>query len=146
MESPFSLRLFVRHLVEYAVALLRKSVLDSAEGASLLVAKMVALVVVLLIIPVCMVLVAFLVAYSLSDLLGVGITVGVLLTLLLLIAMIVAIRVWYKPLTRPVRNWVKSIFIDVATRCKYPRFEGEKEGDLEDLDLTEEAFDGDEEA
>ena len=52
MESTFSLRSFVRHLMVYAMALLRKSVLDSAEGASLLVAKLVALLIILLIVPV----------------------------------------------------------------------------------------------
>ena len=144
MESTFSLRSFVRHLMAYAMILLRKSVLDSAEGASMLVAKLVALLIILLIVPVCMVLVAFLFAYLISDLLGGNITLGVLLTLLLLIGIMV--KVWYKPLTRPIRDRVKALFIEAANHCKSSKFEDELGKDLDELDPLEDPFDGDEEA
>ena len=126
----------------YAMALLRKSVLDSAEGASLLVAKLVALLIILLIVPVCMVLVAFLIAYLISDLLGGNITLGVLL----LIGIIVVVKVWYKPLTRPIRDRVKALFIDAANHCKSSNFEDELGKDWDELDPLEDSFDGDEEA
>lgn len=138
MESSFSLRTFVRHLAEYALTLLRKSVLDSAEGASLLVAKLIALTLILLLMPVCLVLLAFLIASLLSDLLGVGLSIGVLLTLLLLLGKIVAIRIWYKPLTRSIRDRVKLFFIATAERCKAPQFADWS--DDEELEASEDPF------
>ena len=146
MESTLSLRSFVRHLMAYAMILLRKSVLDSAEGASMLVAKLVALLIISLIVPVCMVLVAFLFAYLISDLLGGNITLGVLLTLLLLIGIMVVVKVWYKPLTRPIRDRVKALFIEAANHCKSSKFEDELGKDLDAFDPLEDPFDGDEEA
>ncbi|EEN83795.1 hypothetical protein POREN0001_1264 [Porphyromonas endodontalis ATCC 35406] len=93
-----------------------------------------------------MVLVAFLIAYLISDLLGGNITLGVLLTLLLLIGIIVVVKVWYKPLTRPIRDRVKALFIDAANHCKSSNFEDELGKDWDELDPLEDSFDGDEEA